>query len=169
MNAPRMIMACAALLLFFWLCVSALAQTLPVATSDTGAFSTRPLVPAEGEETRVTLTGEFAFSNATIAVDNVDVAPELVTIDLVTAWSVGAEAVDDAVTPWSVNVELGGLGAEVYDIWVRVNGETFILSFFIVETPRVDPAPLPDPVPTITPRRSLGVTLSVLKDTTPMP
>ena len=169
MNAPRMILAFFALSLFFGLCVAALSQTLPVPTSESGAFSTRPLVPAEGEVTRLTITGEFPFTNGAIAVDNVQVAPELVTVDLVTAWATGAAPADEVATSWSVEVEVGDVSAAAYDIWVRVNGDNFIFSFFIVEAPRVDPAPLPEAVSTVVPRRSLGMNLSVLKDTTPMP
>ena len=169
-------MALLALFLFIGLCAAALAQTAPVATADSGAFSIRPLVPAEGEVTCVTITGEFPYSNGTIAVDDLEVVPELVTVDLVTAWaevSGAAEgsdaAADEVETAWSVEVEVGDVAADTYDLWVRVNGETFLISFFVVEAARVEPAPLPDPVPAVEPQRSLGMNLMVLKDTTPMP
>ena len=124
-----------------------------------------PLVPAAGEPIRLSATGEFAFSNAVISVDSFSVEPELVTIDLGTAWNAGSSAAADAVTtPWSFEVELGALAQGVSDVWIRVNGETFLFSFTIVEAARPDPPPLSDPVPTVTPSRSLGMNLNTLKD-----
>ena len=140
-------------------------QTLPAVTADSGQFRMHPLVPAAGEPIRLSATGEFAFSNAVISVDSFSVEPELVTIDLGTAWNAGSSAAADAVTtPWSFEVELGALAQGVSDVWIRVNGETFLFSFTIVEAARPDPPPLSDPVPTVTPSRSLGMNLNTLKD-----
>jgi hypothetical protein len=92
------------------------------------------------------------------------VTPELVTVDLTTVWTEGDAAVDATVTPWSLDLELGDLAPDVYDLWVRVDGETFLFTYFQVESARVAPGPLPDPVPTVTPRRRLGINLATLKD-----
>ena len=64
-------------------------QTLPAVTSDSGQFCMHPLVPAAGESTRLSATGDFAFSNAMISVDSFSVESELITIDLVSAWEYG--------------------------------------------------------------------------------
>jgi len=144
-------------------------QTLPVVTADSGQFRMHPLVPAAGESTRLSATGDFAFSNSVISVDSFSVEPELIVIDLASAWDTGTSSAADAVTtPWSFEVTLGTLAQDVYDVWIRVNGETFLLSFTIVEAARPDPLPLSDPVPTVTPVRSLGMNLNTLKDVSTM-
>ena len=160
MRAIRHGLACGLLL-----ATAGIAQELPAPAAESGAIGLRPLVPAEGETTSLTITGEFAFSNGTMALNAFEVAPELVTIDLATSWTEGADSPDaGGPTPWAVAIGLGDLEQNVYDVLVRVNGAQFLFTFFTVEAARSEPDPLPDPAPTVTARRSLGMNLAPAKD-----
>jgi len=144
---------------------SSKAQTPPAPIPDSGSFGTRPLVPAVGEATRLSIQGAFAFSNATVSLQQQEVVPELVTIDLVTEWSGGVqEPVDFTPTSWSTEVELGELAELTYDLLVRVNGEVFLFTYFMVEAARPEPAALPQPAPNVVPQRPLGINLAFVKD-----
>ena len=71
------------------------AQDLPTPTAGSVAIHTRPLVPAQGEETRLIVTGEFPFGNGTTTLDVFEVVPELVTVDLSTSLYDGTTEPDE--------------------------------------------------------------------------
>ena len=71
------------------------AQELPTPTAGSGAIHTRPLVPAQGEETRVIVTGEFQFGHGTTTLDVCEVVRERVTGDLSTSWYEGTTEPDE--------------------------------------------------------------------------
>ena len=74
------------------------------------AIGLRPLVPAQGEATRLTVTGEFPFGNGIAALDEFEVVPELVTVDLTTSWTEGTSSPDGGgSTIWAVTIDLGDL------------------------------------------------------------
>ncbi|HJP31072.1 MAG TPA: hypothetical protein QGF95_11005 [Candidatus Latescibacteria bacterium] len=147
------------------LLLSAAATSAQSPTPDAGATSTSPLVPAAAESLTVTITGAFAFSNGTIRIDSVTVEPELITVDLATGWAAGTDSAADTVsTTWRFDIDPGLLSESTYDVWIRVNGETLRVDYFMVEAPRVPGGPLPAPTPTVTPRRRLGMNLAPLKD-----
>jgi len=136
-------------------------------TAGSGSFTVSPLVPAEGGSLRVTIRGRFPFSNGTMAASSVSVSPELITVDLDPGYADGTTAPADGVaTGWDFTIDPGLLTADVYDIWVRQNGETWMLEWFRVEPPRVAPVALPSPTPTVTPVHPLGINVATLKDWT---
>lgn len=91
-----------------FLSTAGFAQDLP--TPSAGTIGLRPLVPAEGEVTRLTVTGEFPFGNGIAALDEFEVVPELVTVDLTTSWTEGTSSPDGGgSTIWAVTIDLGDL------------------------------------------------------------
>lgn len=75
----------------------AAAQDLPTPTAGSVAIHKRPLVPAQGEETRLIVMGEFPFGNGMTTLDVFEVISELVAVDLSTSWSDGADGPDGAI------------------------------------------------------------------------
>ena len=103
-----------------------------VPTAQSGNFRTHPLVPAHGDTVGLTLGGSFAYSNALMTATDVSVVPELVTVNLTATWDEGTSApVDGVTTSWSVDVDLGPLDEQVFDLLVRVDGEQFFFTYFV--------------------------------------
>jgi len=93
-----------------FLSTAGFAQDLPTPADGSIAIGLRPLVPAQGEATRLTVTGEFPFGNGIAALDEFEVVPELVTVDLTTSWTEGTSSPDGGgSTIWAVTIDLGDL------------------------------------------------------------
>ena len=88
-------------------------------TAGSGSFAVSPLVPAEQESLKVTMRGQFPFSNGTMSASSVSVGPDLITIDLAPGYTDGTTSPADGIaTDWEFTIDPGLLTSDVYDVWV---------------------------------------------------
>ena len=98
-----------------------------------------PVVPRPGDEVVLKIDGEFPASNASVVKQNVRTEGTTISIDLTAAWLQDkTEPVDDVVTPWSIEENIGNLDAGDYVIIVFCNGSEWMSRDFSVREGKVE-------------------------------